>query len=1073
KLIDKYNYTDYRARTSMVVNQMILPWKEHLRNSLQPLKTASKTAIKDGDVEMASLMSYFYLTHGFVAGSPIHSLQTATEEGIQWIQELKQERVANLAIMLKQVLENFNNPTENPEKLDGDFYDEAEMLEVFEEKKDHNSFCTHYIYSAQLALYFRKYELALEQTKKMEAHLEAALSTPMVPLYHFFNSLAYLGCYHLLSKKEQRKTLKQVAANQKKMKKWAHHAPMNFKHKYLLVEAERFRVLKNPQQARIFYDRAIEEAFKNQYVQEEGLAHELAARFYQEQNKRHLLKGYIKGAYECYQKWEANTLCNELKEEFSRYFEQNSLFSTMNHNTHSITFSSNRLDSLDLQTIIKSSQTISQEVSLSKLMQRMMENIAENAGAGRGFFMLAKEELLHIEVAYNYQPPSNIPDYKDIKKGTILIDSHLVENINDPKQVFSDKIAYYVARSQQSIILDNAIEDERFPNCIYIQLNKPKSIVCIPILNQGKLLGVMYLENNQLAGAFNGGQKKLLDLLSSQVAISLSNALLYDNLEQKVKERTQEISLQKEEIEEQNKKIEEQNKKIEEQNQLITKRLKYREQFFSNVSHELRTPLTGVMGMTNLLLDTPLNAEQKNYIETVKNSADNLVRIVNDFLDNAKLEAGKLKIIERTFSLSLLLRDIETLLQPKSNKKNLSLVVQSDMRLPEYIVGDKVRIYQILVNLLSNAIKFTEKGEVQLMVSLLEQVENKWKLQFKVSDTGIGVAKDKLETIFESYDQVIDKQGYHYEGTGLGLSIVKQLVDLMEGTISVRSKENVGSTFSIELEFAAVENVEIAAEKNKPTGTNMIPNNWAGKKILILEDNKVNQLYATKLLSKYRFELSIADDITQARQKLNETSFDCLLADVRLPDGDGIEFVGEIQSTEGHLNQHIPVIVLTAGTSEEERKRAKDLTIYGYITKPFDADILRLHLGSVFRKKQLSVETSSESQMNTYFSTLSERMGGDQTAMREILAIFLKQIPVTLQKMKEAVKDTDWESLYAETHHIKSTIQLIGLNSLKTVILKLDDCTLHLKEVEKIPALVDRFEELAEIEVAKVKVFLK
>ncbi len=1066
ELMNKYKYTAYRARTMLVVNQMILPWKEHLRKSLQPLEEASKIAMKDGDVEMASLIAYLRLTHSFVVGSPIHTLQLATKECVEWIKGLRQERVVHFAVMLKQVLENFNMRTEKPEKLSGVFYKESKMLEVFEESSDSNARCTHYLYSAQLALYFRKYELALENTKKMEAFLEAAISTPIVPLYYFYNSLAYLGCFHLFSKTEQIRALKQIAANQKKIKKWAKHAPMNFRHKYLLVEAERFRVLNNSIQAQIYYDRAIDQAFKNQYVQEEGLAYELAGRFNQQRGgKKHLVKAYMQGAHECYRRWGAYGLCIKLRKEFSIHFEKTPLFSNIDYSITSVSTSSGGFDTFDLHSILKTSQTLSREVNFSKLMRKMMQIITENAGAERGFFMLSKGTHLHIEVAYNYQPSTDILEYEDVEDGIVLVDSDLVENIDSPKQILSDKIVYYVARSREPLVLDNASQNEQFANCVYIRLNKPKSIVCTPILNQGKLLGVLYLENNQLTSAFNHNRVQLLNMLGSQTAISLNNALLYNNLEQIVEERTKEISLQKEEIEKQK-------GRIELQNELITKRLKFKEQFFSNVSHELRTPLNGVTGMANLLLDTPLNAEQKNYVEVVKNSSDNLVIIINDLLDIAKITAGKLKIVEQIFSLSVLLKDFQTSLKSKVKEKGLSFVIQSDILLPEYVIGDRVRVYQILLNLLNNAIKFTEKGEVRMITTLLKQTEKTSLLRFEVSDTGIGIAEDKLEQIFGSYDQVIDKEGLHYEGTGLGLSIVKQLVQMMGGTIKINSEENVGSTFSIELEFDVVTEEQVEVERNKNVQSREIPESWIGKKILILEDNEINQLYALKLLEKYQFNLTIAGDLAEARQELSKTKFDCLLADVRLPDGNGIDLVAEIQQTEGHLNQNVPVIVLTAGISEEERNRIKDLSIQAYMNKPFNPNVLNSCLRDVFQPGEPKGVMESQKN-NDYFAILSERMGGSQTATREILFLFLQKIATTITTMKQAVNLKDWKSLYAEVHQIKSTIQLIGLSNLEPTVLKLNDYSYYQKNLEEIPSLVATFERLAAIDIAKIEEMLK
>ncbi|MEZ4888244.1 MAG: AAA family ATPase [Chitinophagales bacterium] len=1063
ELMDKYKYPAYRARTLMVVNQMIIPWKEHLRKSIQPLKKASKIAIKDGDVEMASLIAFFHLSHGFVAGSPIETLQIETENHIEWIKELKQTRVLYLVVMLKQVLQNLSMPLKSPEKLTGLFYHQNEMLPIFEDNNDINALCTHYLFDAQLALYFRKYEQALESTDKMKEYLEAAISTPIVPLYHFYNSLAYLGCYHQLSKSKQNEVLKQVEMNQRKMKKWADSAPMNFLHKYYLVEAECFRILENTEKARIHYDLAIDLAFKNQYVQEEALAYELAGRYFQQRGEKHLLRMYMQGAYESYRRWGADALSINLRREFPHYFEKMPLFAS-SENTIT-TSSSGSFDSFDIQSFVKASQTLSREVNLQRLMLQMMQIITENAGAERGFFMLSKGKSLYIEVAYNYQPPSNPSDYYEMEDGILLIDSHLVENTDNSKQILSDKIAYYVSRSHQTIVIDDAVTSEEFANCIYIRLNHPKSILCTPILNQGKLLGVLYLENNQASNVFTKSRVDLLNLLANQAAISLNNAILYDNLEQKVTERTQEIQKQKAAIEQQN-------VKIEEQRQLIQRRLENKEQFFSNVSHEFRTPLNGITGMTNLLLDTDLNAEQKNYVEVVKNSADNLLIIINDLLDIAKINVGKLKIVNKLFSLSQLLRDLQMLLQTKAQEKGLKLLFKSEIQLSEFVVGDKVRTYQVLINLLNNAIKFTPKGQVSLVAKLLQKTEQEIRVQFEIRDTGIGIAENKIEQIFSSFDQVIDKDGSHYEGTGLGLSIVKQLVLLMNGNIKVESKLGVGSTFIVELSFLLASDEHIQAEKNKTIEVKEMSDNWGDKKILILEDNKINQLYAIKLLGKYGFQLDLADNIAEAHQKMQEITFDCLLADVRLPDGNGIDFVETIQHTEGHRNQHTPVIVLTAATAEEERNEAKNLKIHAYMSKPFNPNLLVSHLRSIFQQ-DIQGNTPIKQETNTYLSTITERMGGNQIAIREVLQLFLNQIPTTFQRMEQAIANEDWDSLYSEAHNIKSTIQLIDLTDLEVIILQIDEYTFQLKHLDKIPTLYREFKKLTAIEMAKIKKWLE
>lgn len=383
-------------------------------------------------------------------------------------------------------------------------------------------------------------------------------------------------------------------------------------------------------------------------------------------------------------------------------------------------------------------------------------------------------------------------------------------------------------------------------------------------------------------------------------------------------------------------------KEIEFQNTLLKAKLeaesamKARTDFLSAMSHEIRTPMNVIMGLSSLVLeeDLVLPATVYENLKAIRYSASNLLTIINDILDFSKMEAGKMSLEKRPFNLHELLQELQTTLNNLAAEKPVEVKVEYSADLPRTIVGDSVRLNQILLNLCGNAIKFTHEGEVKVEVAYKKH-EMGYLFSFKVSDTGIGIPEDKLEAIFESFSQVYSGSNKHFGGTGLGLTITKRLVNLQEGTISVSSREGFGSVFIAEIPYEVSEETEKKVLGSEG-GALQLPNT----RILVVDDNRMNLMLATQILKKWNCPHVTVQSGFEALDLLHKESFDLILLDLQMPGIDGFETFRQIRTSPGIIRPSTPVIALTADAFEETREKALAAGMNDFVTKPFQAQLL-------------------------------------------------------------------------------------------------------------------------------------
>jgi signal transduction histidine kinase len=360
-------------------------------------------------------------------------------------------------------------------------------------------------------------------------------------------------------------------------------------------------------------------------------------------------------------------------------------------------------------------------------------------------------------------------------------------------------------------------------------------------------------------------------------------------------------------------------------------------QFLANMSHEIRTPMNGVIGTLQLLEGSELSETQAEYVMTAHKSAEALLSILNDILDLSKIEAGKLGIENIAFDLREVLTDIVSLNAARAEQKKLKLLSEIDDALPEFVVGDPVRIRQLILNLVSNAVKFTEKGEVYVRLKLLNRTDDKVRLRFEVSDTGVGIDKTTLDKLFTAFTQADGTTTRKYGGTGLGLAIVKQLVSLMHGVVGVESVPRKGSTFWFEIPVG----VAASGFKKKTQAVHIEYPPLRSARILLAEDNPVNQMVASRMLEKLGLQVVVVVNGNQALKQLEQDDFDIVLMDCQMPELDGFAATRILRDYELQLSKlRTTVIAMTANVMEGDRERCLEVGMDDYIGKPVKLDEL-------------------------------------------------------------------------------------------------------------------------------------
>ena len=490
----------------------------------------------------------------------------------------------------------------------------------------------------------------------------------------------------------------------------------------------------------------------------------------------------------------------------------------------------------------------------------------------------------------------------------------------------------------------------------------------------------------------------------------------------------------------------------------------FKDQFLANMSHEIRTPLSGIIGFTKILLRGNITKKQKEQLTTIKVSSDILLVVINDILDLAKIEAGKMILEETELNVRHLTNSILSTFELRLQEKEQTLHTHFDESIPECVLGDPVRINQILLNLVGNAIKFTNKGgSINVSVNLLKQDDDTVIIEFIISDTGIGILEDKLENIFDPFIQSNSNTSRIYGGSGLGLNIVKQLLDLMKGSITVKSQIHVGSTFTLNIPLKQTKKIELEINREicNDNKSELLAKLKGLKdiKVLIVDDMVINQLLVKTIIEDIGFETEIAKNGKIAVNLLEKNNYDLILMDLQMPEMNGWEATKHIRNKMKLPKSATPIIALTADITEKNIIKCQEIGMDAYVCKPINETDLLQKVTQLIIKKRKSTNSKTRNRMKlSNTDSLKRALHHKPKLIEEMLQLILKETPIAIQQINKFVIAADWSSLQSKIHYIKPTLDLIGLP--KDIILTASKIETYAEEEENLDLIPNQLIKL-------------
>ena len=517
-LAEKKDCSEFRCKNIEIFNVHIRHNKEHLRETLDPLLAGYQSGLATGDLQFADFCAFNRCSHAYLSGQDLAWVEGEMERFSLAIKQHRQVTVLHFHSVFQQAVLNLRGSKGDPYILVGEVYDERVMPAQHRQVKDRHALNYFYLNKMILGYLFEEYEFALEDAQQAESYLDGTIAMFVVPVFYFYDSLIRLACYANAAQGEKSEILRKVARNQEKMEIWANHAPMNHRHKYLLVEAERLRVLEREMEAFEHFDMAIAGAHKNGYINEEALSLELTAKFWLNKGKEILARVYMHKAWCCYRQWGALQKVKQLGKKYPDLIKSSD--STISHlSKGEITFNGtaaqSRHDGIDMVSVIKASQAVSSEILIDDLIKNFMKVLMENVGAQKGVLIFNQGGGLVVEA------------YSTLDQEIVLSRSGLpVADFKD----MSLEIVEHVARTRENVVLYDASREGQFMQGPYIKANSSRSILCVPIIHKTELTGIVYLENSLSAGVFTTERLEVINILATQIAISVENAKLFSNL---------------------------------------------------------------------------------------------------------------------------------------------------------------------------------------------------------------------------------------------------------------------------------------------------------------------------------------------------------------------------------------------------------------------------------------------------------------------------------------------------------------------------------------------------------------
>lgn len=1021
----------YDCKTNLLFEILLRHNREHIGNTLKGFPNNHKSGLSAGDLTSAGHVMMQHFVYLYLAGRDLAHIEKEMED---YMDVLKKTGNMTSIFVCRMYLQGiFNllpysegqgcNALQNedfcPWILKGHYFNEEEALNHYKAVNDRTIIFNSYFNKMIISYIYGQYHEALGNLEAAEEYIDGAIGTYCIPVYHFYSALIRL---ELLSSSEGMSRISQkrkIIYCLREVKSYYRDAPQNNANKYFLIKAERARIDGRIYQAEAYYQESISKARENGFIQEEALANELAAKYFYSLGKNENAGNFARDAIYCYSKWGCISKTKQLQELYKDLFQIKPVNEAMEESVAGSEFTTTT--NIDVETIIRASQAISEEIVLYDLLKKMIYIFLQNAGARKALFIMEREGELYIEAE------GNADDRQvEVMKGSA---------VKGNPEIF-ENLVNYVANTRESVILNSEDEIVSFTSKKPHNDKRVKSLLCIPVEFKRNLMGILYLENDLIDGAFTGQHMLVLRVLTSQLAISMENSRLYHSMEKIIDERTEELRSKNYELECANIGLENTNRA--------------KTEFLANISHEMRTPLHGVIGMASMLQKGNLDPEQEETINSIIFSSRSLLEIINEILDSSKLEANKLELEEKGFDLNQLIKEILPSFVLRAEEKGIELVCRIQQESMKDLSGDPLRIKQIIINLLSNAVKFTHKGKVELQVSVGESFDSTRVVEIKVQDSGIGIPADKLDYIFQDFTQGDSSTARKYGGTGLGLSITRKLVEMMKGTIEVESILGKGSTFRCRIYLGVNADASPFSGGQGHYSQDMAKEDLQyyrsellSIRILVAEDNATGQKYIKALLEYLNCHVTIANDGVEVLEKLKDGTYDCILMDKNMPGLDGIHATRIIRQNETGTGRHIPIIALTASAIVGDRKKLLSEGMDYYLSKPIDElelaeTLMAVKMGSQLKTHPGSTDEPDKSELinkNVFYEEAS--LYGEEV-MLETISEFLEGYEDVLQKIEFFIGNSDFTSAEKGVHRLAGSISIFHCSSLVNMLKRME-----------------------------------
>ena len=820
QVVSKLDAKTNKPEVLDVLAGFILHRKSHIKETLALLKEGYGTALEVGNLEYFGYTAHKFCLHSLLCGQPLATLEQETRAYCHGLVQLNQLTSANYSRIYWQFMLNVLGAAEHPSILSGEALQQADFLLVLTGSHDLLGLYYFYVHQMMLCCLFGEIESARDHAVEARKYLTSDAGFVTVPVFYFYDSLVALASLNLPTE-ETSEVFKRVEENQTQLQQhWADYAPMNHQHKVDLIEAKKYRVLGQKAEAIEFYDRALSGAKENGYIQEEALANELTAKFYLDWGKETVAAVYMQNAYYCYARWGAKAKIDRLEEQYPHLLtpilqkSESFLNPSQTLNTHQSirTSTTTTSSSIDFISAIEASQALSEEIELDALLSKLMQLVLENAGADKGALILNQSGTwgLAAQCANDRARLCSIP--------------------LDTADTLPLSIINTVKRTQQPQSIDNLEQDQTFTSDPYLSQQPPKSLFCTPILNQGKLIGILYLENHLTAGAFTPDRIEVLNLLTAQAAISLENAQLYKrleeyshNLEATVEQRTQELQ-------ENNQHLQQTLTKLQRtQTQLIqAEKMSALGQMVAGIAHEINNPISFIAGNVSHARSyfQDLQDLLELYEEECPAPSDTLQEHIEDIdLEFVKNDLGQLLSSMKTGSdrirqIVLGLRNFSRL--DESDMKRVDIhdgldntVVMLQHRLTSQGERPEIEIHkhygnlppihcwpsqlnQVFFNILTNAIDVLDAlgASARPEIRITTEMRDDRTVRIQIADNGPGMNESIRQKVFDPFFTTKPVG----QGTGLGLSISYQIVTEQHGgQLQCISQPGQGTEFVIEI----------------------------------------------------------------------------------------------------------------------------------------------------------------------------------------------------------------------------------------------------------------------------------